>query len=191
MKKTLLILSYIPFIGSQAQNYFQQEVNYKMEVFLDDINHEIKAFQEIEYHNNSQTCLDSIFFHLWPNAYKHSHTDMAKQILKDGQTNFHYANEKDRGFIDQLDFKVNEESIKWEYWNGNNDVAILILNKSLKPNESINISIPCHVKIPLGLYSRLGHLGESYQMTQWYPKPAVFDHEGWHPLSYLSQGEFY
>lgn len=191
MKNTLLILSCIPFIGLQAQNYFQQEVNYKMEVSLDDINHEIKAYQEIEYHNNSQTTLDSIFFHLWPNAYKHSHTDMAKQILKDGQTNFHYANEKDRGFIDQLDFKVNEESVKWEYWNGNSDVAVLILNKSLKPNESINISTPFHVKIPLGLYSRLGHLGESYQMTQWYPKPAVFDHEGWHPLSYLSQGEFY
>ena len=28
-------------------------------------------------------------------------------------------------------------------------------------------------------------------MTQWYPKPAVYDHEGWHPMPYLDQGEFY
>ena len=28
-------------------------------------------------------------------------------------------------------------------------------------------------------------------ITQWYPKPAVFDQNGWHPMPYLSQGEFY
>ena len=27
-------------------------------------------------------------------------------------------------------------------------------------------------------------------ITQWYPKPAVFD-QNWHPMPYLSQGEFY
>ena len=28
-------------------------------------------------------------------------------------------------------------------------------------------------------------------ITQWYPKPAVYDNYGWHPMPYLSQGEFY
>jgi hypothetical protein len=40
-------------------------------------------------------------------------------------------------------------------------------------------------------FSRLGHEGQSYQISQWYPKPAVFDKDGWHPLSYVDQGEFY
>ncbi len=191
MKKTLLFLLCSPFITLQAQDYFQQEVNYKMEVSLDDINHEINAFQEIEYHNNSKTTLDSIFFHLWPNAYKHTETELAQQILKSGQTNFLYAEENDRGFIDQLDFKVNNKNVTWDYWNNNEDIALLILNEPLTSGSKISISTPFHVKIPLGVYSRLGHMGESYQMTQWYPKPAVFDHEGWHPLNYLSQGEFY
>ena len=191
MKKTLLFLLCSPLLTVQAQDYFQQEVNYKMEVSLDDRNHEINAFQEIEYHNNSKTTLDSIFFHLWPNAYKHTETALAKQVLKSGQTKFQYAEESDRGFIDQLDFKVNNKNVTWKYWNNNDDIAILVLNKPIKPGASVIISTPFHVKIPLGVYSRLGHMGESYQMTQWYPKPAVFDHEGWHPLNYLSQGEFY
>ena len=28
-------------------------------------------------------------------------------------------------------------------------------------------------------------------ITQWYPKPAVYDQDGWHIMPYLSQGEFY
>ena len=29
------------------------------------------------------------------------------------------------------------------------------------------------------------------QITQWYPKPAVYDKNGWHQMPYLTQGEFY
>src|SRR5205823_3142519 len=39
--------------------------------------------------------------------------------------------------------------------------------------------------------SRGGHAGHTYQATQWYPKPAVYDALGWHPMPYLDQGEFY
>lgn len=188
--KSLLLSCLISATGF-AQNYFQQEVNYKIDVQLDDKKHEIRAFEEIEYHNNSNQDLDTLYFHLWPNAYKHENTVMAKQILKNGQVNFHYAEEKDRGFIHELDFKVDGKSVSWNYWNEHDDVAVIILNKPIKPHSKVIISTPFHVKIPKGVYSRLGHLDESYQMTQWYPKPAVFDNEGWHPMYYLSQGEFY
>jgi len=191
MKKTLLFLFSALCISVQAQDYFQQEVNYTIDLRLDDQKHEISAFEEIEYHNNSNQSLDTIYFHLWPNAYKHTNTALAKQILQSRQTNFHYAKEKDRGYIDSLDFKVDGKSVQWTYWNGNDDVAVLLLNETIKTGESITISTPFHVKIPKGVYSRLGHMGETYQMTQWYPKPAVFDKEGWHPMYYLSQGEFY
>ena len=191
MKFSLLSYTLFLFGIGYSQTYFQQEVNYKIEVTLDDVTHEIDAFEEIEYHNNSHTVLDTLYFHLWPNAYKNTSTALAKQLLKDGQTNFQYAEDNDRGFIDKLNFKVNEEKVAWEYWKGQEDIAILILNQPLNPGSSIRISTPFHVKIPLGVYSRLGHLGESYQMTQWYPKPAVFDANGWNPINYLSQGEFY
>ncbi len=46
------------------------------------------------------------------------------------------------------------------------------------------------VKLPL-VFSRLGHSGKHYEITQWYPKPAVYDHKGWHQMPYLNMGEFY
>ena len=39
--------------------------------------------------------------------------------------------------------------------------------------------------------SRLGHTGKHHEITQWYPKPAVYDKDGWHPTLYLNMGEFY
>ena len=59
------------------------------------------------------------------------------------------------------------------------------------PGASINVSTPFRVKLPSGRISRLGHIGQSYQITQWYPKPAVYDKNGWNPMPYLNQGEFY
>jgi hypothetical protein len=66
-----------------------------------------------------------------------------------------------------------------------------MLKSPLKPGEKITVSTPFRVKIPSGKISRLGHVGESFQITQWYPKPAVYDKEGWHQMPYLTQGEFY
>lgn len=37
----------------------------------------------------------------------------------------------------------------------------------------------------------MGHDGQTYNLTQWYPKPAVYDINGWNPIPYLNQGEFY
>src|SRR5690606_581980 len=60
----------------------------------------------------------------------------------------------------------------------------------LLPGDSLLISTPFRVKIPKS-FSRLGHVGQSYQISQWFPKPAVYDAAGWHPMPYLDQGEFF
>ncbi len=61
----------------------------------------------------------------------------------------------------------------------------------LKPGDTIQLTTPFHIKIPKGVTSRLGHIDQSYQISQWYPKPAVYDRSGWHQMPYLDQGEFY
>ena len=51
------------------KDYFQQEVNYKIDVQLDDNEHLLQGTIEIEYINNSPDALTEIYMHLWPNAY--------------------------------------------------------------------------------------------------------------------------
>ena len=196
MKKYFLFtffLSLFSFFISDAQNtkvYFQQDVAYKINVKLDDKKHELAADESVEYINNSPDELSFIWFHLWPNGYKNNNTPLAKQLIEEGNKKFYFAADSVRGYIDGLDFKVNGQPVKMEY-GASIDMCKIYLNEPLKPGGKITFTTPFHVKVPIGVFSRLGHIGQQYQITQWYPKPAVYDKYGWHPIPYLNQGEFY
>lgn len=173
------------------EDYFQQEVHYSIDVKLDDENHTLTGFERLVYINRSPQTLSQLYFHLWPNAYRNNETALAKQLLENGETAMHFANpQRELGFIDSLQFIVNKDTIRWEYDSTHMDIAVLHLNKLLKPGDTAIITTPFFVKLPSS-FSRLGHVDQSYQITQWYPKPAVFDRDGWHQMPYLDQGEFY
>jgi len=191
MKKTAFLFAVILSINSFSQEYFQQRVDYKIDVALNDSENTLSAYEEFVYTNNSNCSLDFIYIHLWPNAYKNNETALANQLNDLNNTKLQFATEGERGWIDSLDFKINGETAKWEFDPENIDIVKLYLNKPLGPGEKMTVSTPFKVKIPTGKISRLGFVGESFQITQWYPKPAVFDVNGWHQMPYLNQGEFY
>ena len=177
-------------IYAQEKAYFQQEVNYKINVALDDKKNDLNGDATEEYVNNSPDELSFLWFHIWPNAYKNNNTPLAKQLIADGNKKFYFASQDERGWIDGLSFKVNGQAIKTEP-GSSIDIIKLVLNEPLKPGGKITITTPFHVHIPLGVFSRLGHIYQQYQITQWFPKPAVYDKYGWHAIPYLNQGEFY
>lgn len=185
-----LILFQISIIG-QTSPYFQQEVNYNISVALDDQHHFLHGSVEIEYVNNSPDELEFLYFHLWPNAYKNNETALAKQQFQINGKSKLFKLDSNRGYIDSLDFSVNGEQVLWEYDIGHIDICSITLKEPLKPGQQINIRTPFRVKLPRGGISRLGHVDQSYQVTQWYPKPAVYDNRGWHQMPYLDKGEFY
>lgn len=192
MKYLLISISlYLSFAQLHAGgNYFQQEVNYKIKVKLDDINHQLLAYLHLEYKNNSHVVLDKIAFHLWPNAYKNRNSEFCRQKIRHRDTRFWDSGPHQKGWIDQLDFKVDGHPVKTEEIDHNGEQIWLILDQPLLPGKSLQIETPFRVKIPDN-FSRLGKSDQSYQITQWYPKPAVFDHKGWHIMPYLDLGEFY
>ena len=176
---------------AQSTTYFQQQVDYTIEVTLNDKDHSLSGNETFEYKNNSTQSLDKLFIHLWPNAYKNAKTAMSKQKFRQGDFFMLWAKPTAKGYIDKLDFTVDGAKARWEFFEEQEDIAVLYLDKPLQPGGSITVATPFFVKLPSGSISRLGHIEESYQITQWYPKPAVFDNAGWHPMSYLTQGEFY
>ncbi|MCX6270556.1 MAG: M1 family metallopeptidase [Bacteroidetes bacterium] len=185
----LIILETCPKVLSQE--YFQQEVNYRIHVTLNDKYNELNAFETIEYINNAYDTLQFLYFHLWPNAYSNNNTELASQLTGlNGKARL-FNDPELQGYIDSLDFKVDGRQVQWNVLPGKPDICLIWLNKEIRHGDTLMITTPFHVKIPKGVTSRFGHTGDSYQISQWYPKPAVYDRSGWHPMSYLDQGEYY
>ncbi|MBN4081610.1 M1 family metallopeptidase [bacterium AH-315-C07] len=192
MKYWFLVLIVFAFNSAtgKSEGYFQQDVAYQIHVKLDDKNNFLHGCETLKYTNNSPDTLHELFIHLWPNAYKDNSTAYAKQALASDHGHFYFSSDSRKGYIDSLDFIIDNSKVEWEFWEGNWDIAKLILPNPLIPGENLTMETPFRVKIP-HTFSRLGHGHNQYQITQWYPKPAVYDQKGWHPIPYLDQGEFY
>lgn len=170
--------------------YWQQQVDVTLHVSLNDKEHSLDAFEKITYTNNSPDTLHYIWFHLWPNAFKNDKTAFSEQLLRNNRTDFYFSNKEQRGYINRLDFKVNGITAQTADHPQYIDIVQLLLPAPLPPGAQATITTPFHVQLPEN-FSRGGHTGQSYQVTQWFPKPAVYDRKGWHPMPYLDQGEFY
>ena len=193
MKKNILTILFFSICltsFSQNKSYWQQTTNYFIDVTLNDTAKTLDGHLQIAYANHSPDTLHFIWFHIWPNAYKNDRTAFSDQLLTNGRTDFYFSTEDKRGYINRLDFKVNHVSASIEDHPQHQDIIKLILPNPLLPGEIATIETPFHVKLPFN-FSRGGYINNSFQITQWYPKPAVYDSKGWHEMPYLDQGEFY
>jgi len=190
VKRILSILLAFIALTSHAQTYWQQHIDTRIRVQLDDVHNVLNGYEELTYTNHSPDTLRFIYMHLFPNAYKNDKTPFAQQLDINRSTAFYYSRPEDKGYMDSLRFTVNGNDVDVNATDNAPDIARIDLQQPLLPGASINIATPFRVKIPI-VFSRMGHTGQAYYISQWFPKPAVYDRKGWHPISYLDQGEFY
>ena len=173
------------------QSYWQQQLRYNIKASLNDQEKSITGFETIVYKNNSPETLNFIWFHIWPNAYKNSSTALIQQIKNDKERSKKMEH-LGTGSIDGLNFSINNKPAKTAAHPNPQyiDIIQLLLNQPLLPGDSISISTPFKVMLP-PYFSRSGYADGEFMACQWYPKPAVFDKDGWHEFPYLDMGEFY
>jgi hypothetical protein len=87
MKKILLFLLFglvVPKLIAQKSNYWQQHVDYKMDVTMDVKTYQYHGKQELTYTNNSPDTLKRVFYHLYNNAFQPgSEMDIRLQNISD------------------------------------------------------------------------------------------------------------
>ena len=175
---------------AQEKPYFQQRVNYQIKVRLDEERHQLQGLCTWVYENHAPDTLRELYVHLWPNAYRGGHTALGRQMRRQARLDFVFQPDAERGFMDSLAFQTAGRPLAWSQQPQNPDIALIRLAQPLAPNQVVEITTPFRVQIPV-LKSRLGRTEEAYFLTQWYPKPAVYDAGGWQALPYLESGEFY
>lgn len=143
------------------------------------------ASQSIDYFNNEEINLDSIYFHIYPNAFKEQET--APILFNSSQSSF--PNRFEPGYIDIDNISVEDKIINNYVISGvGNTILKIPLKQSLKPGEKINIDMNYTVKLPFS-EDRFGYGEKTYNLGNWYPIAAVYDDEGWNLDPYYSIGD--
>ena len=181
-------------IGAQrsgASNYWQQHVDYKIEVDVNVETAQYEGKQRVVYTNNSPDRLVRVFFHLYFNAFQPgSEMDVHSRNIADPDSRvmgrIEKLEKKDQGYLSVYSIKQDGVEI-------NSHVAGTVLevdlNKPIRPGESTVFDMVFLGQAPL-IIRRAGKQnkeGVALSMAQWYPKLAEYDHEGWHASPYIGR----
>lgn len=204
MKKLFFCLSLIFSIYGIAQNHrFQQHASYKMEVDMDVKTFKYKGTQEITYTNNSPDTLYRVFYHLYNNAFQPgSEMDIRLQTITDPDKRMVRTFTKDDKKItesrisDLTPEQIGYHKISNFKQDGNScDIAIegtimeVKLHKPILPNSKTVFTLDFDAQVPeqIRRSGRNSSEGVALSMTQWYPKLANYDFEGWHTDPYIGR----
>ena len=130
---------------------------------------------------------DTLWLHLYPNAYRDPSTAFGDDQSTMGDYGFARASTDEYGWIGLDGWTLDGDGIEV---NVDETLGFIPLGRTVQPGDTLELEGDFTVRVPI-IWSRMGHDGDHYEMTQWYPKMCVLDDEGWHTSRYRSDGEFY
>ena len=186
-----IIFALVLFQLSFSQDYWQQHVDYKMNINVDVSDFTYDGDQSIVYTNNSNDTINKVYYHLFFNAFKpNSQMDVRSRTIRDPDrrvgSRIVALEEKDYGDISVSTLKQDGKDV---YFEVNETVLLARLNKPLLPGKKTKLEMVFTAQIPLQIRrsGKLNKEGVDMTMTQWFPKLAEFDSEGWHPNPYIGR----
>ena len=189
MIRTIFVL--LAFHVSFSQNYWQQHVEYEMDINVDVSDFTYDGDQSIIYTNNSNDTISKVYYHLFFNAFKpNSQMDTRSRTIRDPDrrvgSRIVALEKEDYGDISVISLQQDGKDISHKV---NETVLLARLNKPLLPGKKTKLSMVFSAQIPLQIRrsGKLNKEGVDMTMTQWFPKLAEYDHEGWHPNPYIGR----
>ena len=152
-----------------SEEHAPRIASYDIEVELDTKNKKLLGKEILTFKNTSEKSVDTLFFHLYPNAFRSDTTAFMKESLFPDRVR---SREEHWGYVeikkinlgsgyDLTDQKIIDET-----------VMRLPLPEPLAPETTIRLEIEFAVKLP-ELLVRMGYSGNRFVMGQWFPKMAV------------------
>ena len=205
MKNLLFI--FISCIGFAQNNpnpgYWQQHVDYKMDVKMDVKKFQYTGKQEIIYTNNSNDTLHKVYYHLYNNAFQPgSEMDARLQAISDPDKRMVRTFKKEGkdvkeskistlkpneiGYLNIANFKQDGVAATTKVVG---TILEVTLAKAIFPKQKTTLTLDFQGQVPLQIRrsGRISEEGVALSMTQWYPKLCEYDFEGWHANPYIAR----
>ncbi len=185
---------FLTFSAYSQSDYWQQHVDYKMDLTFTDSNNQYSGIQELTYTNNSPDTLFTVFFHLYPNAFQPgSMMDVRARTIIDPDSRIgeriSTLRSEDQGFLKVDNFRQKGNLLETEVQG---TILKVKLAKPIRPGKKEKFSLHFTGQSPVQIRrsGRNNAEGVAYSMSQWYPKMCEYDRQGWHADPYIAR-EFY
>ena len=173
------------------ETYWQQHVDYTMDIDVDVKKFQYKGKQTLVYTNNSPDDLKKVFYHLYFNAFQPgSQMDVRSLNIKDPDRRVRDRISKlkpnEIGYIKVNSLKQNGVLVSHETVG---TILEVKLNEPIKSGESVTLEMNFDAQVPVQIRrsGRNNKEGVAFSMAQWYPKLAEYDFQGWHTPPYIAR----
>ncbi|WP_448213724.1 M1 family aminopeptidase [Colwellia sp. MEBiC06753] len=188
--------------GAPGHQYWQQEVDYKIRIALDDKTQRLNGSETLDYKNKSPDSLRYLWIQLDQNRmksdsdYKLTNTAPKDKVTFNGFRTTVETDAFDGGYTIT---KVTDSSDKPLNYVINGTMMRVDLPTALKPGKSVEINIDWHYQLHeqkvLGGRSGYEYFEKDdnylYELAQWFPRAAAYyDVMGWQNKQFLGRGEF-
>ena len=155
-----------------------------------------KGTQKLEYTNNSPDDLNRVFYHLYFNAFQPgSEMDVRLQNIQDPDGRMTTEDKKSRimslsesemGYIKVKSLTQDGKEVTYKTVG---TVLEVELATPIKSGDKATFEMEFDGQVPQQIRrsGRNNAEGVSLSMTQWYPKMAEYDFEGWHADPYIGR----
>ncbi|NNC33333.1 MAG: M1 family metallopeptidase [Croceitalea sp.] len=191
----LFILSAPNLNAQNNTSYWQQHIDYTMEVNMNVENYQYDGTQKLVYTNNSPDTLNRVYYHLYYNAFQpNSEMDVRLKSIQDGDGRM-LDNGNSRietlkpNEIGYLHVKSLEQDGAPVVFNEEETILVVNLAKPILPGSKTTFTMNFEGQVPeqIRRSGRNSSEGVALSMSQWYPKLAEYDFEGWHPNPYIAR----
>ena len=191
-KIALLQLSLsICFIAYAQTTYWQQKVDYTMQIDMDVDKNQYTGTQKLVYTNNSPDTLRQVYYHLYFNAFQPgSMMDVRSRTIEDPDrrvgSRINSLSEEEQGYQKINALKQNGKKLSYLV---NGTILEVDLNEPLLPGKSTTFEMEFEAQVPKQIRrsGRDNREGIRYSMTQWYPKMVEYDIHGWNANPYVGR----
>jgi len=210
MKKHLIMaaLAFVGFSATEIQgqeqsSYWQQHVDYTMDIDVDVDNYQYHGTQKLVYTNNSPDVLDRVFYHLYFNAFQPgSEMDARLQWIQDpdGRMVTNIGTEEHPKMQSRIaDLKPNEigyihvntlsQDGKALEYSIEGTIMTVALADPIQPGASTTFEMNFDAQVPVQIRrsGRENADGVHLSMAQWFPKLAEYDYQGWQDHPYIAR----
>ncbi len=190
-KISVALLFFGNVVAQNNTSYWQQHVDYTMNIDVDADANQYKGTQTLVYTNNSPDVLDRVFYHLYFNAFQPG-SEMDVRSLNIADPDGRVADRISKlapdeiGYIKPTMLTQDGTPLKYEIAG---TVLEVTLNSPIQPGATTTFNMEWDAQVPLQIRrsGRDNAEGVKFSMTQWYPKMAEYDFQGWHADPYIGR----